>query len=279
LQITLLWDFHVLAVLERWQRHYGPHIRAWFLALGELEALASFASVARDNPHWGFPTLDETSEKLTAREIGHPLLADKARVTNDVEVGPVGTFLLVTGSNMSGKSTLLRSLGTNVVLAQAGAPVCATELQIPPVLVETSMRIRDSLQDGVSFYMAELRRLKQVVDQAEIMADAPDRRLLYLLDEVLQGTNSKERHLAVVRVMAHLLECGAIGAISTHDLELATSDPLSGVCQAVHFRETLQDVDGKQSMTFDYKLRPGVATTSNALKLLEMVGLARPSSP
>jgi DNA mismatch repair ATPase MutS len=274
LQTTLLWDFHVLTLLERWQRRYGPHAGAWFRALGELEALASFALAAHDHPDWCFPTIDETATTLSAKAMGHALLADRVCVVNDVEVGPQGTFLLVTGSNMSGKSTLLRSIGTNVVLAQAGSPVCATSLRMPPVILETSMRIRDSLENGVSFYMAELRRLKQIVDQAEALTERADRRLLYLLDEILQGTNSRERHLAVVRVISHLRACGAIGAVSTHDLELAAA-PLDHVCRPVHFRETLHDRDDEKPMTFDYKLRPGVATTSNALKLLEIVGLVK----
>jgi DNA mismatch repair ATPase MutS len=144
---------------------------------------------------------------------------------------------------------------------------------MPPVALATSMRIRDSLEDGVSFYMAELLRLKQIVEAARDGDARNQRRLLYLLDEILLGTNSRERHLAVVRVLRHLLERGAIGAISTHDLELAASEPLAGVCRCVHFCETLHDRDAQRPMTFDYKLRPGIATTSNALKLLEMVGL------
>ena len=159
------------------------------------------------------------------------------------------------------------------VLAQAGAPVCAERLTMPPVSLATSMRIRDSLEDGVSFYMAELLRLKEIVEAARDGDSRNHRPLLYLLDEILLGTNSRERHLAVVRVLRHLLKCGAIGAISTHDLELGTNEPLAGVCRCVHFCETLHDRDAERPMTFDYKVRPGIATTSNALKLLEIVGL------
>ena len=135
------------------------------------------------------------------------------------------------------------------------------------------MRIRDSLEDGVSFYMAELMRLKEIVDLAREVESQNSRTLLYLLDEILLGTNSKERHLAVMRVLQHLLRHGAIGAISTHDLELAASEPLAGACRCVHFCETLHGQEAERPMTFDYRLRPGVATTSNALKLLEIVGL------
>ncbi len=174
---------------------------------------------------------------------------------------------------MSGKSTLLRAIGVNAVLAQAGAPVCAEQLSMPPVALATSMRVRDSLESGVSFYMAELMRLKEIVDLARDADPTKDRALLYLLDEILLGTNSKERHIAVVRVLRHLLHHGTIGAVSTHDLDLATSQRLAGACRCVHFRETLHDRHAERPMTFDYKLRPGVATTSNALKLLELVGL------
>jgi DNA mismatch repair ATPase MutS len=194
-------------------------------------------------------------------------------VANDVAIGPPGTFLMVTGSNMSGKSTLLRAVGANVVLAQAGAPVCAEQLTLPPILLATSMRIHDSLADGVSFYMAELRRLKQIVDAAREQTADTKRVLLYLLDEILQGTNTAERQIAVRRVLAHLLAEGAIGAISTHDLQLAADSTLSKAGQTVHFRETIHSESGRQEMTFDYRLREGLATTSNALKLLEIVGL------
>jgi hypothetical protein len=273
LQLLLLYDFHLLYLVELWQKKYGRYAGDWFLALGKFEALASLAQLAHDHPDWSFPDVREDAAQLAARGLGHPLLPDAARVGNDVSVGPVGTFLLVTGSNMSGKSTLLRSIGVNAVLAEAGAPVCAAELSMPPVVLATSMRIHDSLEFGVSFYMAELMRLKQVVDLAARTQQQGGRRMLYLLDEILQGTNSKERHIAVERVLEHLLRHDAIGAVSTHDLELATSPLLRDACQCVHFRETLHGADAEQPMTFDYRLRPGVATTTNALKLLELVGL------
>jgi DNA mismatch repair ATPase MutS len=145
---------------------------------------------------------------------------------------------------------------------------------MPPVVPATSMRIRDSLEAGVSFYMAELVRLKEIVDLARRTDPRNGRKLLYLLDEILLGTNSKERHIAVVRVLRHLLHCGAIGAVSTHDLDLASTEPLAAACRPVHFRETLHGRDAEKPMTFDYQLHPGIATTTNALKLLEIVGLS-----
>jgi DNA mismatch repair ATPase MutS len=196
-------------------------------------------------------------------------------VPNDVTLGPPGTFLLVTGSNMSGKSTLLRSIGMNVVLAQAGGPVAALSFRLPPVLLATSILVEDSLVDGVSFFMAELLRIRQVVDAAGRARDA-GRVPLYLLDEILRGTNTQERQIAVRRVLSHLLAAGALGAVSTHDLELAQIPELAAACQPVHFRENFApgaERQGKPVMTFDYLLRPGVATTANALKLLDLVGL------
>ena len=268
LQLGVLIDFHVLGFLERWHREYGANVRDWFDAVGELEALASLASIHHDYPEWVFPDYALTNSKFESTQLGHPLLPNA--VCNDVTLGPAGTFLLVTGSNMSGKSTLLRTIGLNCVLAQAGAPVCATALKLAPVEIETSMRIQDSLEDGISFFMAELQRLKEVVDRASELEAEKERTLLFLLDEILQGTNSAERHIAVTRVVQQLVESMAMGAISTHDLELGSNDELATISTPVHFRETISDAEG---MTFDYTMRQGVATTTNALKLLELVGI------
>jgi DNA mismatch repair ATPase MutS len=278
-QALLLWDVHALWLLERWQVGPGRRVRRWLEALAELEALAALAALAHDEPEWTFPRLvEEGPPVLAARALAHPLLAAGARVANDVTVGPPGTFLLVTGSNMSGKSTLLRALGVNVVLAQAGGPVCAADLELPPVLLGTSVIVEDSLGDGVSFFMAELLRLKQVVDLAEFApAEGPPaggRVLLFLLDEVLRGTNNRERREALRRVMAHLMARPAIGAVSTHDLELGDLPEIAGAAVPVHFRETIHPPgSGGPPMSFDYLLRPGPATTTNALRLLEAVGL------
>ncbi len=273
LQPTVLWDFHVLRLLDGWKRKYRESVAAWFDELAAFEALASLSVLADDHPDWVEPDLDESADRWQGTAVGHPLLRDDMRVSNDVTAGPAGTVLLVTGSNMSGKSTLLRSIGVNTVLAQAGAPVCAMSLRLPPLVIATSMRIRDSLEAGVSFYLAELKRLKEIVDLASSREGRGGRGLLYLLDEILQGTNSKERHIAVAHVVAHLIEEQAIGAISTHDLELASSPLLSEAVQPVHFRESFRDGPEGREMVFDYRLREGVATTTNALALLEMVGL------
>jgi hypothetical protein len=272
-QLLVLTDFHVLALMERWKRSHGRAVRHWLEGVGRVEAISSLATLAHDNPHWCLPIVEQHAETVAARRLGHPLLAADRCVPNDVEIGPAETFVLITGSNMSGKSTLLRAVGVNLVLAQAGAPVNASNLRMPPVELATSMRMRDSLSDGVSFFMAELRRLKQIVDQSRDCRKNT-RLFVYLLDEVLQGTNSAERHIAVSRVIGHLVAQGATGMVSTHDLELGRSPNLAGVCRTAHFRESITGRDDDERMTFDYILRPGLATTTNALKLLKFVGLS-----
>ena len=276
LQLLLLWDFHALDLLERWRRAFGPRARPWLAALGDFEALAALAALAHDEPEWTFPTVAPPEPgapvEIVGRSLGHPLLSDAVRVGNDVEVGPPGTFLLVTGSNMSGKSTLLRAIGANAVLAQAGGPVAAAAMSLPPLALATSVLVEDSLAQGVSFFMAELLSVREVVRAAD-RARSEGRTLLYLLDEILRGTNSAERQVAVRRVLQHLLTAGAIGAVSTHDLALAEIPELAPHCQAVHFRESFLPGEAGPRMTFDYRLRPGVATTANALALLALVGL------
>ena len=280
LEFLFFWDAHTLDLLERWKKKNGSRSREWFADLGQWEALCALAKFAGDNPDWIFPDVaaaSDTNATIKGTQVGHPLL-NESRVPNDVQVGPPGTVLLVTGSNMSGKSTLLRSVGVNVVLGQMGSVVCADQLSMPPMHIETSMRIADSLADGVSFFMAELKRLKEVVDTAKTHQGDNPRRLLFLLDEILQGTNSRERQIAVSRVVRKLIDENAIGAISTHDLDLATTGDLEKACQTVHFSEQFSEVDGKKQMTFDYRMKSGIAETTNALKLLEIVGLGEDDS-
>lgn len=268
LQAITGWDIHQLAALERWQAENGARVRAWLDALGEVEALAALAGLAHDQPTWISPDVDPDADRYTAARLAHPLLADEDRVSNDATLGPPGSFLLVTGSNMSGKSTLLRAIGANAVLAGAGGPVCAESMRLPPVRIWTSVRVEDSLARGVSFFMAELLRLKQVVDAAD-SADPAAPRLLYLLDEILQGTNTAERQIAARRIIGHLIDTGGIGAVSTHDLDLADGPPLDSAARPIHFREGV----AAGTLTFDYRARPGLATSTNALKLMELVGL------
>jgi hypothetical protein len=282
LQALLVWDLHVLAALDRWRRRCGPHARGWLEALGRMEALCALAALRADHPDWCFPEiLDDGETSVEASALGHPLLASSTCIRNDLEVGPPGTFLFVTGSNMSGKSTLLRALGVNCVLAQAGSPVCAERLTMTPVAVHTSMRTADSLADGVSQYMAELHRIQRVVEGAREGqgsrshdgADGSDRPVLYLLDEPLQGTNEAERRLAVQTILGHLLRAGAIGAVATHDLQLDRTEVLSTAADPVHFEGSVEEGEDGPRISFDFRLRLGPATSTNALALLRAVGL------
>ncbi len=280
LQIGLLWNVHTLRLLEGWRARSGSRVAGWFALLAEVEALAGLGALSFDNPEWAFPDITAMSgtSRLEAQALGHPLLPPDACVRNDVTVGPPGTFLLVTGSNMSGKSTLLRAIGVNVALAQAGAPVCAASMSLPPLALGSSMRAQDSLEEGVSYFMAELRRLKQVVDYLRAVAQQGERVPIFLLDEILSGTNTSERQIAARTVIRHLLDHGATGVVSTHDLTLAQAPDLTPLSQAVHFTERFtRDANGP-AMTFDYILRPGIATSVNALKLMELVGLPAPDS-
>jgi hypothetical protein len=272
IQALTLWDFHVFFALDAWRRQVGVHVREWMDAIGELDALSALAQIRTDNPGWCFPDVIEAAgdddKVLRASDLGHPLIHDDRRVGNDVAVGPPGTLLLITGSNMSGKSTLLRSIGLNAVLAQAGGPVCAASLRMPSVDVETSIRVHDSLEHGLSYFMAALARLKGVLDRSR--QPGPNRVVLYLLDEILQGTNTGERAIAVRGVARHLLSAGAVGVMTTHDLGLAAEEPLSTAARLAHFTEL---VDELGHMTFDYRLRDGLATSRNALRLMRLIGI------
>ena len=271
LQSLTLWDFHVLSALERWQRDSGAHAAEWLDALGDIEALAAFALLRHEQPHWSFPeVVAEAAPGIAAEDLAHPLLPPDDAVANEVHIGPAGTVLVITGSNMSGKSTLLRGVGLNVVLALAGAPVAARRLRIPPLRVATCMRVQDSLASGVSYFMAELLRLRRVTETME-QAAADGQAGLYLLDEILQGTNSAERRVAAVHVIERLVRSGALGAVTTHDLELADAPELRTAADEVHFEERVDDAG--ETMTFDYVLRPGRATSVNALRLMRMMGL------
>jgi hypothetical protein len=277
-QWFLGWNLVHLGWLERWQTTAGAAVPRWIAIAAEVEALTALAALKADHPDWAFPTLDEQADAIVARDLGHPLLADGQRVVNDVTVGPAGQFLLVTGSNMSGKSTLLRSVGLAVVLANAGGPVCASALSLPPLALWTSVRVQDSLARGVSFFMAELLRLKLVVDAAN--APQPDgSRICYILDEMLQGTNTAERQIAARRIVRHLVGRGAIGAVSTHDLTLADGPELAPLAVAVHFTEHVEDTADGATMRFDYRLLPGIATSTNALRLMDLAGFALDDAP
>jgi hypothetical protein len=268
----LMWDVHCARALWRWRARSGRRVRGWLDALGEVEALASLAAFAFENPDFAWPSL-APEPCFQAKKLGHPLLPRGTRVGNDVDLPAPGLALVVTGSNMSGKSTLLRAMGVNAVLANAGAPVCAEALRLGPLRVATSMRVEDSLAEGVSHFYAELARLKGVIDRAKDANAAKPAAVFFLLDEVLHGTNSRERVLGASAVVRELLSFGALGAVSTHDLGItALERELGGRVTNVHLEE---HVDGDK-MTFDYVLRPGIVQTSNALRLMKAVGIDVP---
>lgn len=271
LNLVVHWDLHVLHAIEGWRRAAADRVPRWLGALGEIEALASLGTLAHDHPDWAFPELRDERAGVEAVELGHPLLPPAACVRNDVEIPPAGRFLLITGSNMSGKSTLLRAVGTNVVLALAGGPVCAEAMSLTPLRVRTSMAVRDSLEDGVSHFMAEVERAAGIVRDAEASDDQPP--VLFLLDELLQGTNTAERRIAARTVVLHLIRAGAVGAITTHDLTLAAEGQLAERSVPVHLTEGVESGPGGARLAFDFRLRPGIATSTNALTLLRLAGL------
>ncbi|MEL7568098.1 MAG: DNA mismatch repair protein MutS [Dehalobacterium sp.] len=258
-----LWDFHCMAALEQWKKESGKGLENWLHVLGEIEAYASSALLSYDHPEWCLPVFNNSSCKINAKELGHPLLP-ATRVTNDMTINHSGEILLITGSNMSGKSTFLRTIGINLVLAYIGAPVCAEDFQCSFFHIHTSMRINDNLDTGTSSFFAELVRIKTILGESK-----EGKPVLFLLDEIFKGTNSRDRHTGAKHLIKKLSSTGAIGLVSTHDLELGDLSKESPYIKNYHFAEYYQN--GK--IYFDYKLKPGVSTTRNAIFLMKMAGI------
>lgn len=274
LQALFAWDYQIARAVENWRTDFGSSLAAWFASFAELECLAALAGLAYANPAWTFPDLARAQPvRVRARGLGHPLLAENTRVTNDVEIGPPGTVLLISGSNMSGKSTLLRAIGLNTLLARVGGPVCAEAMWCAPLRLLTSLRVQDSLAEGISYFMAEALRLRDIVFAAESSGDAGATPVLYLVDEILRGTNSEERAVASRFIVARLLKTPAIGAITTHDLGVFDVPEIAQHARHAHFAEQFTGEGEARRLTFDYHLRPGPATSRNALQLLSMIGL------
>jgi CBS domain-containing protein len=262
---ALFFTSQVALAIDAWRARCGPRLRAWIDAVAELEALASLATYAWERPADVFPELSEGPPCFEAQALGHPLLEATRCVRNHVRLGAAPRLLLVSGSNMSGKSTLLRSVGVAALLAQAGAPVCAQRLGLSPLAIGASMRVFDSLQEGRSQFYNEIRRLRSIVEQT-----AGARAVLFLLDEILHGTNSHDRRIGAEAVVRSLVDRGGIGLVTTHDLALAQiAEDLGARAANVHFED--QVVEG--AMRFDYRMRPGVVTRSNALALMRAIGL------
>jgi hypothetical protein len=266
LELFVLWTPHVAVRVEDWRRHNGPAVRRWLNAMANIEALCSLSCHAFEHPADPFPKLVPGTPYLEAEGIGHPLLPESRVVRNDVHLGgPAPHVLVVSGSNMSGKSTLLRTLGTNAVLAQTGAPVRARGLRLSPLAVGASIRVSDSLQGGVSRFYAEILRLRQILDLT-----AGPLPVIFLIDEFLHGTNSHDRRIGAEALVRGLAGRGAIGLVTTHDLALADVAATLGETAAnVHFEDQVED--GR--IRFDYVMRPGVVRKSNAIELMRSVGL------
>jgi hypothetical protein len=253
--------------LEAWRARHGPMIQDWLLALGEMEALSSLAGYAYEHPADVFPELvvEPGARLIEARGLAHPLIAESSAVRNDLLLSSSRPLHVISGSNMSGKSTWLRAIGVNVVLARAGAPVRAGALRLSPLQIGASIRTVDSLQEGVSRFYAEIRRLRQIVQ----LTERPEG-MVFLIDEVLGGTNSHDRQIGAASIVKALVERGAVGLITTHDLALTNvADEVKPKGANFHFED--QFADGK--LSFDYRLRLGVVTKSNALDLMRSIGL------
>ena len=260
----LFWGTQFALAIEAWRQESGPHIEKWLRAVGEIEALCALSGYAYENPDDPFPEL--AGERcFDAEGLGHPLMPRAELVRNDLRIGGDLRLLVISGSNMSGKSTLLRSVGLNAALAQAGAPVRARRLRLSPLAIGASMRPVDSLQQHTSRFYAEIKRLRAIVALTE--QELP---VVFLLDELLSGTNSHDRRIGAEAVVKGLAGRGAIGLVTTHDLALTKITEQLGVQAAnVHFEDRLEN--GK--MVFDFKMRPGVVERSNALDLMRSIGL------
>ena len=265
LNIPLMYVVQVAYAAEAWRNAHGSAVRSWLKAIGEIEALLSLSGYSYEHPTDPFPEFLEGSPCFIAEQLGHPLIPAAKCVRNDISICGETRVLLVSGSNMSGKSTLMRAVGINTVLAMAGAPVRARRLLLTPLQIGASILINDSLQDGSSRFYAEITRLRQICDLAE---KGPP--VLFLLDELLQGTNSKDRLIGAEGVVRALLATGAIGLISTHDLALTNiGDQKDARLHNVHLQDEIED--GK--MKFDFKLQDGVVTKSNGIELMRLIGL------
>ncbi|MCU0378626.1 MAG: hypothetical protein MUC78_10250 [Bacteroidales bacterium] len=265
LNLLFFTDIHFCLALERWKHVHSSRIPGWFAAMAEFEVLASFGNMAFNNPGWTFPDVTEDYFVFRCRELGHPLIPAGSRVSNDFSVEGPGKAIVITGSNMSGKSTFLRTCGVNVVLAFAGAPVCASAFTVSLVRVHSSMRISDSLEENISSFYAELRRLRAIISGAE-----SDPKAFLLLDEILRGTNSDDRYTGSVALIKQLTGYGSAAMVATHDLRLAGLEKeLPESIENYHFDVK---VSGEE-LFFDYRLTPGICSSFNASLLMKKMGI------
>jgi hypothetical protein len=267
--VPLLIGGQLAVAIDRWHASYGLSLAVWIRVIGELEALSSLATYSYEHPADPFPVLeDHSAPRFEARGVAHPLLLESAAVRNDLRLGGADPHVyLVSGSNMSGKSTLLRAVGVNIVLALAGAPVRAERLALTPLDIGATLRISDSLQEGYSRFYAEILRIRSIVDLAR-----GGRPVLFLLDEILHGTNSHDRRIGAEAIIRALITSEAIGLVTTHDLALTeVVSALGPLAANIHFEDQISE--GQLGLQFDYRLRPGVVERSNALSLMRAIGL------
>jgi hypothetical protein len=262
---VIFYRLQFVLATESWRRRFGPSLRMWLDAVGELEALAALGGYTYEHPEDVFPEFVEDAPCFEAEALAHPLIPRERGVANDLRLDRDLQLIIVSGPNMAGKSTFLRGIGVNAVLAQSGAPVRAARLKLSPLTVTASICVLDSLEGGISRFYAEIHRLKQIMDLTGNPAP-----VLFLLDELLSGTNSHDRLIGTRSIVTRLVERGAVGLVSTHDLAL-TAIPQEIGSKAIncHFEDHLKDGE----LRFDYKLYPGIVQTSNALPLMRSIGL------
>jgi hypothetical protein len=265
LNTFFFWDLQQAFALESWKKKYHTSMEGWISSLAEMETLSSFANLAFNNPAWPFPTLTTADGVFKAMDLGHPLIAVEKRVTSSFDTETLAQISLITGSNMAGKSTFLRSVGINMVLAMSGAPVCATAMTLSNMKVMSSMRITDNLEESTSTFYAELKKLKTIIDAVN-----RKEKLMLLLDEILRGTNSADRHTGSAALVRQLIKHDAVGLIATHDLELASLE--KDYPSHIHNYHFDVQVSGEE-LFFDYKLKQGVCTSMNASLLMKKIGI------
>jgi hypothetical protein len=265
LNTFLFWDLQQVFALENWKEKNKQNISHWFKALAEMEAIASLGTLCFNHPAWVFPEISGEEAVFDSDELGHPLIPEEKRVTNSFSTNGVNQLNLVTGSNMAGKSTFLRSIGINMVLAMAGAPVCARRLVLSPMKVMSSMRISDNLEESTSTFYAELKKLKEIIEAVN-----RNEKVFLLLDEILRGTNSADRHTGSKSLIKQLIHHNAAGVLATHDLELAKmAETYPGQIRNYHF-----DVQvANDELYFDYKLKRGICQSMNASILMKKIGI------
>jgi hypothetical protein len=265
LNTFLIWDLQQVLSLEKWKHAHAAEVEQWFNGLGEMEAVTTVANLYFNHPDWTFPEIDNAHGNFSATDLGHPLIPAGKRVTSSFTTEGPGKLALVTGSNMAGKSTFLRSVGVNMVLAMMGAPVCAKQLKLSPMKVMSSMRIADNLEESTSTFYAELKKLKQIIEAVN-----NNEKVFLLLDEILRGTNSLDRHTGSKALIRQMLQHDAVGMLATHDLELAKlAEHYPGKISNYHF-----DVQvAGEELYFDYKLKEGVCESLNASILMKKIGI------